>query len=150
MSWVRLSEPPSTVVLSLVSTDFDEVFEETQASLGVIMDGCRDHVSKGKKGVDSAFASAPQNGFIAFACKPGESSFAGDAKSCSQYTAALLRHIAKPIDVNQLFRLVCTEVSAATGERQVPWYNESIKQEYWSLHSARPAGGGAGAGAGSG
>jgi hypothetical protein len=105
-------------------------------TLGFILDACRDHMpAKPGAPVSLQQIALPSvsNGFIGYACKPNSSASAGSVQY-SLYTASLVKHLDKEIDVNSLLRLVCGEVYAASQKKFEPWYSESIKIPFYSLH----------------
>ncbi|MGB6118616.1 MAG: caspase domain-containing protein [Mesorhizobium sp.] len=67
---------------------------------------------------------------IGFAAEPGEPALDGEAGGNSPYAAALLRHLAamKGVEFGQVLRMVTEEVYLATGTRQRPWTNESLRR----------------------
>jgi hypothetical protein len=102
----------------------------------VILDACRDNpfaknmkrtvasraLGRGLAGVE------PQrpNTLIAFAAKGGSTAADGDSRN-SPFTAALLKHLAKPgLELGKAFRLVRDDVMNATGNRQEPFVYGSL------------------------
>ncbi len=67
---------------------------------------------------------------VGFAAEPGLPALDGEAGGNSPYAAALLRHMgAMPgVEFGQLMRMVTEEVYLATGTRQRPWVNESLRR----------------------
>lgn len=102
----------------------------------VILDACRDNpfaknmkrtvasraLGRGLAGVEPA----RPNTLIAFAAKGGSTAADGDSSN-SPFTAALLKHLAKPgLELGKAFRLVRDEVMNATGNRQEPFVYGSL------------------------
>ncbi|MDI1261898.1 MAG: caspase family protein [bacterium] len=102
----------------------------------VILDACRDNpfaktmkrtvasrsLGRGLAGVEP---SRP-NTLIAFAAKGGSTAADGDSRN-SPFTAALLRHLAKPgLELGKAFRLVRDDVMKATANRQEPFVYGSL------------------------
>lgn len=102
----------------------------------VILDACRDNpfaknmkrtvasraLGRGLAGVE------PQrpNTLIAFAAKGGSTAADGDSRN-SPFTAALLKHLAKPgLELGKAFRLVRDDVMNATGNKQEPFVYGSL------------------------
>jgi WD40 repeat protein len=72
------------------------------------------------------------------------------------YTSVLLKHLAKPIDITKLFRIVTTEVQkqqAGDTNPMKPWYNANLlggEEDIVLVTAGSPAGGGGGGGGGGG
>jgi uncharacterized caspase-like protein len=80
---------------------------------------------------------------IGFAAEPGEPALDGEAGKNSPYASALLRHLTalKGVEFGQVMRMVTEEVYLATGTRQRPWTNESLRRLlYFGLAPEEPAG----------
>jgi len=80
---------------------------------------------------------------IGFAAEPGEPALDGQAGSNSPYATALLRHLTalKGVEFGQVMRMVTEEVYLATGTRQRPWTNESLRRLlYFGLAPPEPVG----------
>jgi len=80
---------------------------------------------------------------IGFAAEPGQPALDGNAGSNSPYAAALLRHLAalKGVEFGQVMRMVTEEVYLATGTKQRPWTNESLRRLlYFGVAPEEPAG----------
>ncbi len=107
-------------------------FSETSI---VLLDACRDNpltsdipvgfqlngLSKGLARIRAAGGS-----YIAFATAPGNVAFDGTGRN-SPFTDALLRHISTPnIDIRLMMADVRQDVFEATGQRQLPWENNSL------------------------
>jgi uncharacterized caspase-like protein len=102
----------------------------------VILDACRDNPfaktmkrTIGSRSIGRGLAkiepSSP-NTMIAFAAKAGSMASDGDSKS-SPFTAALLRHIAKPgLDLRKAFGFVRDDVMKSTSHRQEPYVYGSL------------------------
>lgn len=102
----------------------------------VILDACRDNpfaknmkrtvasraLGRGLAGVEPA----RPNTLIAFAAKGGSTAADGDSSN-SPFTAALLKHLARPgLELGKAFRLVRDDVMNATGNRQEPFVYGSL------------------------
>jgi len=80
---------------------------------------------------------------IGFAAEPGEPALDGPVGENSPYAAALLRHLAalKGVEFGQVMRMVTEEVYLATGTKQRPWTNESLRRLlYFGLAPDEPEG----------
>lgn len=80
---------------------------------------------------------------IGFAAEPGEPALDGAAGSNSPYASALMRHLTalKGVEFGQVMRMVTEEVYLATGTKQRPWTNESLRRLlYFGIAPEEPAG----------
>jgi len=80
---------------------------------------------------------------IGYAAEPGEPALDGDAGTNSPYASALMRHLTalKGVEFGQVMRMVTEEVYLATGTKQRPWTNESLRRLlYFGLAPEEPAG----------
>jgi TPR repeat protein len=97
----------------------------------VLLDACRDNpLSRSlarTRGISTGLApiSVSSGTLISYATKDGSVASDGDSMH-SPYTAALLRHLADPVDINIVLRRVRSRVLDATNKKQEPW-------EYGSL-----------------
>ncbi|PWT92127.1 MAG: hypothetical protein C5B56_02755, partial [Proteobacteria bacterium] len=67
---------------------------------------------------------------ISFSTQPGNTAADGRGSN-SPFTKALLQHVATPnVDVLAMLRQVRRDVMAETGERQIPWDNSSLIDEF--------------------
>jgi formylglycine-generating enzyme required for sulfatase activity len=114
----------------------------------VILDACRDNpFSKGMKhsvasrGVGRGLAKIEPNSpntLVAFAAKAGSTAADGDEQN-SPYTAALLRHLARPgLDLRKAFGFVRDDVLKATHNRQEPFIYGSLGGDDVALVPAPP------------
>ena len=108
----------------------------------VILDACRDNPlpsrwrSSGNKGLKAM--EAEQGTLIAYATRPGGVAADGQGRN-SPYTEVLLKHLASPVPVVQLFNRVGLEVLSATGSAQVPWVSTSPVPELSLVGSVEPS-----------
>jgi hypothetical protein len=114
----------------------------------VILDACRDNPfaktmkrTIGSRAVGRGLAkvepSSP-NTLIAFASKAGSTASDGDSKN-SPFTAALVKHIAKPgLDLRKAFGFVRDDVLKNTSNRQEPYVYGSLGGEDVPLVPAKP------------
>ncbi len=103
--------------------------EYTPTSL-VLLDACRNNplANAGAKTEADGLARIRAEGgtYIAFATAPGSVAFDGAGRN-SPFSEALLRHIDTPnIDVRLMMSDVRQDVFEATGQRQLPWENNSL------------------------
>jgi len=92
----------------------------------VVLDACRNFAQGGAGGL--ATTEAGLNTYIAFAAKPGQ--FASEPSRPGAngfFTAAILKHIWRPIDIDPIFRDVRTEVALQTHNLQETWTAHSLK-----------------------
>lgn len=80
--------------------------------------------------IDNAAPADPIGEVIGFAAEPGKVALDGAAGSNSPYAAALLRHFSANtgFDFGQVMTMVTEEVYLATGTRQRPWTNTSLRR----------------------
>jgi uncharacterized caspase-like protein len=115
----------------------------------VILDACRDNPFaatmkriNGSRGIGRGLAKvepASPNTLIAFASKAGSTASDGDSKN-SPFTAALVKHIAKPgLDLRKAFGFVRDDVLKNTGNRQEPYVYGSLGGDDVPLVPAKPA-----------
>jgi uncharacterized caspase-like protein len=92
-------------------------------------------VSRGLARIDTADAGT----LISFATAPGMTADDGDAGN-SPFTTALIEHLATPgLEIHTALTRVRNRVMAATGDRQVPWENSSLRTEiYVTPNAAEP------------
>ena len=114
----------------------------------VILDACRDNPfaktmkrTIGSRAISRGLAkvepSSP-NTLIAFASKAGSTASDGDSKN-SPFTAALVKHIAKPgLDLRKAFGFVRDDVLKNTGNRQEPYVYGSLGGDDVPLVAAKP------------
>jgi uncharacterized caspase-like protein len=101
----------------------------------IILDACRNNPFENNSVADNGNMSsglapikAPSNTLIAFATEPG--GVAADGKRQNGvYTKHLLRHIAKQISVEEVFKKVRTGVAKETRNKQIPWEHSSLLNE---------------------
>jgi uncharacterized caspase-like protein len=115
----------------------------------VILDACRDNPfarsmkrTIGSRAIGRGLAKVEPNSpntLIAFASKAGSTASDGDSKN-SPFTAALVKHIAKPgLDLRKAFGFVRDEVLKNTSNRQEPYVYGSLGGDDVSLVPAKPA-----------
>lgn len=94
----------------------------------VILDSCRNNpFSALGNMIDDGLAplKAPAGTLIAFATEPGSAAMDGRGKN-GVYTKHLLKHIQRPIPVEEVFKRVRRGVTRETRKRQIPWENSSL------------------------
>lgn len=108
----------------------------------VILDACRDNplgealsnsLGARSKAVGQGLASvyASVGTVISFSTQPGNTALDGDSDN-SPYAAALRRHIsAADIDVLEMLKRVRRDVVTETQQRQVPWDNSSLIDQFF-------------------
>ena len=98
----------------------------------VILDACRDDpfgsaIEIGEPGLAEP-RNAPPGTLIAYAAQPNGTAEDG-AGDHGTYTAAILRNLATPISVTDMFQRVRTEVAEETHDSQVPWTVDILKTD---------------------
>ncbi|MEM9344741.1 MAG: caspase family protein [Pseudomonadota bacterium] len=101
----------------------------------VFLDACRDNpltsdipVGEQRNGFSKGLARirAAGGSYIAYATAPGNVAYDGHGRN-SPFTTALLEHIDTPnIDIRLMMADVRQDVFEATGQRQLPWENNSL------------------------
>lgn len=113
----------------------------------VILDACRDNPfaktmkrTIGSRAIGRGLAKVEPNSpntLIAFASKAGSTASDGDSRN-SPFTAALVKHIAKPgLDLRRVFGFVRDEVLKNTSNRQEPYVYGSLGGDDVALVPAR-------------
>lgn len=113
----------------------------------VFLDACRDDPFKlqdsgtepGTKGVVVKQAGLKaiaktrlKDALIAFAAEQGQTATEGVEGGLSPFTKALVDHIETPdLEVTKMIREVKKSVREATAERQVPWSNDSLTNDFY-------------------
>jgi uncharacterized caspase-like protein len=119
----------------------------------VILDACRDNPfaktmkrTVGSRAIGRGLAKVEPNSpntLIAFASKAGSTASDGDSKN-SPFTAALVKHIAKPgLDLRKAFGFVRDDVLKDTANRQEPYVYGSLGGDDAPLVPAKPVAAGA-------
>ena len=100
----------------------------------VILDSCRNNpfkgsvrsASRGLARIDTASGT-----LVAFAAAPGQEAIDGRGEN-SPYTEALAEYIQKPnLSVEQVFKQVRNRVEEASGGKQTPWEESSLKGDFY-------------------
>jgi formylglycine-generating enzyme required for sulfatase activity len=130
--------------LNFGTVDLDKILasldDPARANI-IILDACRDNplarsfaARTRSASVGSGLAAYTALGtgtLIAFSTAPGKVAEDGGAAN-SPFTTSLVRHIATPgIEVRQMLTRVRSEVALATGEKQVPWDNSSLRGDVY-------------------
>ena len=100
----------------------------------VILDACRNNPFKGSfRAVTRGLArmDAPSGSLVAYAAGPGQVAADGRGRN-SPYTSALAQAMREPgLDLEDVFKRVRVAVEAATGEKQTPWEESSLKGDFY-------------------
>ena len=107
----------------------------------IILDACRDNPlarsfatrtrTASVSGGLAAYTALGTGTLIAFSTAPGKVAEDGGGIN-SPFTTSLVRHIATPgIEVRQMLTRVRADVTLATGEKQVPWDNSSLRGDVY-------------------
>ena len=104
----------------------------------ILLDACRSFESDGFRASTGGLAELQggTNSFIAMAAQPGKEALDGPKGSNGLFTAAVLRHIDRPEDINVLFRRISADVAAAAREKdfkQEPVVTSTLQSEYVQL-----------------
>ncbi len=91
----------------------------------VVVDACRSYSYGGGGGL--ALTEAGENTFLAFAAKPGQTAQDGPPDSNGRFTAALLKYISEPLEVDAMFRNVRIGVAELTRNAQQTWQAHNLK-----------------------
>ena len=107
----------------------------------IILDACRDNplarsfASRTRSAAVgtglAAYTALGTGTLIAFSTAPGKVAADGQGAN-SPFTEALTRHLRTPgLEVRQMLTRVRNEVATATGEKQVPWDNSSLRGDVY-------------------
>jgi len=113
-----------------------------EGQLLIFLDACRtDPLPQALRGQTDAGLAQYDGGagtFVAFATAPGEVAWdKGTTKDSSPFTAALLAHIAQPEQsLSDLMIEVRNEVETATGGKQTPWEQSSLRSQFYFVPPA--------------
>ena len=130
-------EGPSDVKLRMLdlSAVMEEMETERRANL-IFLDACRDNpfanaLAWGTRSIATRGLALPQTSgigsLIAFATQPNNVAWDGTGRN-SPFTSALLKYIKTPgLEIRTMLSHVRNEVIEATGEKQVPWENSSLR-----------------------
>ena len=112
----------------------------------LFVDACRDNpLPEAVRGSAEAGGLAQFDGgagtFVAFATAPGQIAWDKTEGSVnSPFTAAVLAHIAKPgQNISDLMIAVRNDVEAATGGKQTPWEQSSLREQFFFVPPAEVA-----------
>ncbi len=100
------------------------------ASAGVPISASGLGAPRGAVVIENAAAADSLGEVIGFAAEPGRVALDGAAGANSPYATALLKHLAanQGYDFGQVMTMVTEEVYLATGARQRPWTNASLRR----------------------
>ncbi len=105
----------------------------------VIFDACRSNPFSALPKASSGLSElvAPANTLVAFSTAPGNTAEDGDSNH-SPYTLGLLKYLFMPqVRIEDSFKSVRRFVRLATENRQVPWENTSLENEFILSDAAR-------------
>jgi uncharacterized caspase-like protein len=145
--------------LNFGTVDLDRILaslEDPARANIVILDACRDNplarsfAAKTRSAAVgaglAAYTSLGTGTLIAFSTAPGKVAADGEGAN-SPFTQGLIKYLRTPgLEVRQMLTRVRNDVAKATGEKQVPWDNSSLRGDVYlaGLSSAdRPAPGNA-------
>jgi formylglycine-generating enzyme required for sulfatase activity len=130
--------------LNFGTVDLDRILaslDDPKRANIVILDACRDNplarsfAAKTRSGAVgaglAAYTALGTGTLIAFATAPGKVAADGDGTN-SPFTEHLVKHLRTPgLEVRQMLTRVRNDVAAATGERQIPWDNSSLRGDVY-------------------
>ena len=133
----------SDIQLSAIKVDDLLVSLKSQVKI-IFLDACRDNpvlfrnLSKGRGASFSRGLAAPKDSspntdasrggiFIGYATDAGSIAADGNGQN-SPFTEAFLRHIRKPVSIDDMFSMVTRDVRRATGNKQRPYKYASMEQ----------------------
>ena len=109
----------------------------------ILLDACRNNpLSRSlTRAVNPPSGLAPQSiasgSYIAFATAPGNVAYDGADTNNSPFTAALLNNIGREnVDIRLMMADVRSDVFQATGEKQLPWENNSLIGRFYFREGA--------------
>jgi hypothetical protein len=131
------------------AVDIGSVLEAMQGAHArlLFLDACRnnplaDRMAARSRGVSRGLArieTSDVGTLIAFATAPGTTADDGAGPN-SPFTSALVENLSTPgLEVHAALTRVRDRVMAATGDRQVPWENSSLRSEVYLVQAAPPA-----------
>ena len=108
----------------------------------VFLDACRDNPFPGvsrRMGRGLARMKTPTGSLLAYSTGPDEVALDGEGDDNSPYTQQLLKYLIEPdLSINSILTKVNAEVKRMTDQKQVPWYNSSLDEEFFfSVSQAR-------------
>ncbi|MGO4449734.1 caspase domain-containing protein [Phyllobacterium sp. TAF24] len=116
-----------------------EIQQRTRQTL-VFLDACRNNPLPDGGSVNAGLAqvTAGAGVYVAFATQPGNISYDGKS-SYSPFTKALVDHIKTPgLSISDLMIKVRNDVKVATLDKQIPWEQSSLQQQFYF---SEPSGG---------
>ena len=137
-----LEVPKVETDIQLSSIKVDDIVNSIRSKIKIVLlDACRDNPSLAKnivKGrgsfrgglapVNSTLDASTNEGvFIAYATDAGNVASDGNSEKNSPFTTALLKNIAAPVSIDDMFSLVTKEVRTVTGNKQRPYKYASLE-----------------------
>jgi hypothetical protein len=127
--------------IQLSALKVDDIVNSLKSKIKVVfLDACRDNpaltksLAKGRGSFRGGLAAAKSQSyedtgslFIAYATDSGNVAQDGEGQKNSPFTTALLKHIKKPISIDDMFSLVTREVRLATKNTQKPYKYASLE-----------------------
>lgn len=108
----------------------------------VFLDACRDNpfarsFRSGSRGL--VRMDAPKGTFIAYATEPGSVAVDGTGRN-SPFTGSLLKHLRTPgLKIEDVVKRVRVDVTAETGDKQLPWQSSSLMGDFYFKPAAAVA-----------
>ena len=124
------NDPNAIQTKGLKLADILSQMEAANDGANILMvDACRNVPTRGA--FDNVGMTYPNNratgSLIAFSTAPNSVAYDGNSGEHSPYAAALLKHLHKGQSLTDLLTKVRVEVGQQTGEKQIPWYEVSLK-----------------------
>ena len=116
----------------------NKLTESSSETKLVILDACRDNLFSSNPNASSGLSEliSPPGSFIAFSTSPGSTAEDGDGDN-SPYTTALLASLFRPkVKIEDAFKDVRRKVRLLTNDRQTPWENTSLIQDFFLVSEA--------------
>ena len=93
----------------------------------IVIDACRTFALGSSGGL--AATEAGRNTYIALAAKPGQSAQDGEPGTNGFFTAALLKQVTRPVDIDRIFRDVRKDVADKSHFTQETWTAHNLSNE---------------------
>lgn len=138
----RLDSPGALISETVELNAIAARLKPAEGQLLIFLDACRtDPLPQALRGQTDAGLAQYDGGagtFVAFATAPGEVAWdKGATEDSSPFTAALLAHIAQPEQsLSDLMIEVRNQVETATGGKQTPWEQSSLRSQFYFVPPA--------------
>ncbi len=118
---------------ALPFSDVKAAIERSPVQLSIlILDSCRDNpFAKGPAASGMAPVEAGLGSYIAFAASPGQLASDNPAGRNGLFTTYLLKALARPLNIADLFREVRQEVYDASDHKQLPYIHDQVIADFF-------------------